>query len=148
MVRIPVEWLIAGLILFLLLGALLFRVVSRFVSAIILRFRFRKGRKGEILARKFLKKQGFIIVSEQYSVSSLMYIDHVPYRYGIRADFLVRRGDKRAIVEVKTGNRATDPLMPETRRQLFEYYHVFDVDDLYFFDARSVTLQHISFDGL
>jgi hypothetical protein len=146
MVQLSPDIILIGLLIFLFLGALLWYILSRIVMIIVLRFRFRKGRKGEVRARKFLKKHGFIILSEQYAITSVMYIDHKPYEYGIRVDFLVRRGDKTAIVEVKTGSRAIDPLVPETRRQLFEYFHLYHVDELYFFDAHSLTLQQISFE--
>ena len=74
-----------------------------------------------------------------------MVIDGKGFEYEVRVDFLVKIGEKTGIVEVKTGTIAANPLSIPTRRQLFEYYHVFCVDVLYFFNAGKRELQEITF---
>jgi len=71
------------------------------------------GRRGEDLAHRFLRKQGYIIVARNYRLSS----------GDAEADLIAREGGDLVIVEVKT--RATDDygppeqaVNPEKRRHL------------------------------
>ena len=71
------------------------------------------GRRGEDLAHRFLRKQGYIIVARNYRLSS----------GDAEADLIAREGEDLVIVEVKT--RATDEfgppeqaINPEKRRHL------------------------------
>jgi putative endonuclease len=71
------------------------------------------GRRGEDLAHRFLRKQGYIIVARNYRLSS----------GDAEADLIARDGEDLVIVEVKT--RATDEfgppeqaVNPEKRRHL------------------------------
>ena len=71
------------------------------------------GRRGEDLAHRFLRKQGYIIVARNYRLSS----------GDAEADLIARHGEDLVIVEVKT--RATDEfgppeqaVNPEKRRHL------------------------------
>ena len=71
------------------------------------------GRRGEDLAHRFLRKQGYIIVARNYRLSS----------GDAEADLIAREGEDLVIVEVKT--RATDEfgppeqaVNPEKRRHL------------------------------
>jgi putative endonuclease len=61
------------------------------------------GRRGEDLAHRFLRKQGYIIVARNYRLSS----------GDAEADLIAREGDDLVIVEVKT--RATDEFGPPER---------------------------------
>ena len=71
------------------------------------------GRRGEDLAHRFLRKQGYVIVARNYRPSS----------GDAEADLIAREGEDLVIVEVKT--RATDEygapeqaVNPEKRRHL------------------------------
>ncbi|HSP66912.1 MAG TPA: YraN family protein [Bryobacteraceae bacterium] len=61
------------------------------------------GRRGEDLAHRFLRKQGYIIVARNYRLSS----------GEAEADLIAREGDALVIVEVKT--RATEEYGPPER---------------------------------
>ena len=132
-------------ILLLIIGAIVWHLIFSFIHYIQVRSRFQKGKKGETIAKKYLKQHGFTIISEQVSQVSTMIIDGKGYEYMVRVDFLVSKEEKTGIVEVKTGTKATNPLSIPTRRQLFEYYHMFHVDMLYFFNATKRELQEITF---
>jgi Holliday junction resolvase-like predicted endonuclease len=132
-------------ILLLIIGAILWYITAALVRYIKLRLRFKKGRKGEYIARKYLTGHGFTIVSEQVARTAMMHINGTGHTYEVRADFLVKKKNRTGIVEVKTGNTAANPLSIPTRRQLFEYYHIFCVDVLYFFNADKRLLQEITF---
>ena len=132
-------------VLLLITGAIIWQLCVSLIRYFSLRLRFGKGKKGEHIAKKFLKRHGFTIISEQASEVSKIIIDGKEYKYEVRVDFLVKKGKKTGIVEVKTGKIAANPLFMQTRRQLFEYYHIFKVDILYFFNADKRELLEITF---
>lgn len=61
------------------------------------------GRRGEDLAHRFLRKQGYVIVARNYRLSS----------GEAEADLIAREGEDLVIIEVKT--RATDDYGPPER---------------------------------
>jgi hypothetical protein len=73
-----------------------------------------------------------------------MHINGRVAEFDVRADLLVQMGDHVAVVEVKTGE-AADPRLPATRRQLREYCEVFEVNEIYVFDATAGRLHKIEF---
>ena len=126
-------------------GAYIFYKISTFLRLRLFAKRMKRGEVGEEIGKAYLIKHGFTIIEEQPRESSIILIDGVPNKYNVRADFLVERKGRRSIVEVKTGNVSTNPTSTNSRRQLLEYSHIYDVDDLLFFDAESKKLQKISF---
>jgi len=145
MVQIDFKILIIAGILLFLTAAAIFNLLRKLFNRIILGMRFKHARKGEIVAKKYLKKAGFKILSDQFGKKAQMIVDKKMHEYDVRVDFLVEKEDKIGIVEVKTGDIASNPVSVNTRRQLFEYYHIFNVDVLYFFDADKRILQEIDF---
>lgn len=127
------------------MGMLCFQKMSLFWRARLLKKRFDRGRRGEQQARHFLCEAGFEILAEQAEEIGYMYVDDEEVTYKVRADFLVQRAGKTAIVEVKTGRKAVKPSNRDTRRQLFEYARLYEVDSLYFFDAEKMSLKKIVF---
>ena len=105
----------------------------------------KQGAKGEKKAYHFLKKHGFTIIEEQPERNAVLYVDGKALEYRIRADFMVERNGVYSIVEVKTGRKATNPASSHTRRQLFEYSHLYHVDQLLFFNAETGKLNEITF---
>lgn len=132
---------------FLVVGTLLGGVLRGWLTNHKRALRFRKGREGEARARAELLRRGFTIVAEQPRLEGYMSIDGERRVFTVRADFLVKRGGERAIVEVKTGKKAPDPAYPATRRQLFEYAHLFGVDALFLLDGEKLTLVRVEFDA-
>lgn len=145
MINLDTEIIIIIAILLLITGAIIWRIISAFLKHFTIRSRFNKGRKGELIARKYLLRHGYTILGQQVSRVSTIIVDNVAYNYEVRVDFLVQKGGRTGIVEVKTGDTAANPLSIPTRRQLFEYYHIFNVDVLYFFNAGKRILQRITF---
>ena len=137
--------LITAAILLVIIGAVLGYIIITLIKRFLIVMRFRKGRKGETVALRYLKKHGFTILREQYTATSAISINHKPHDFEVRADFLVEKDGQTAIVEVKTGDAAGNPRNSLTRRQLFEYYHIYDTDLLYLFDADKKKLLEISF---
>ena len=106
--------------------------------------RIKKGLKGEKEAKVLLKKNGYKILSEQLEDKVTLSIDEKHYDCKIRADFYVKKGYKRYIVEVKTGTKAR-PTVPEIRRQLLEYDLVFRPSGLLFIDMKKGSIEKIKF---
>lgn len=131
----------------ILLGALLFRALSRGWRRFLMRRRFRRGAKGEEIAGKYLLKHGFRILESQSRLRPCMYVDGQAREYPVRADYVVSKRGRRGVVEVKTGKSAPNPTDTGTRRQILEYAHFYDVDDVYLFDAERRSLMTISFGG-
>jgi Holliday junction resolvase-like predicted endonuclease len=131
----------------LVLGAIIFCYFERSFENWRLRRRLKRGVQGEGTARAFLKKHGFTILAEQVELTSHMWIDGQKTTYSVRADFLVKKGSRKGIVEVKTGTKAIDPVYAQTRRQIFEYARLYEVDDVFLFDAENEVLKNIQFTG-
>jgi len=107
--------------------------------------RFKRGARGEQRGLRYLRKHGFDVLAEQPALSPYMEIDGRRREYTIRADFLVRRGRRRAVVDAKTGACAADPAFSATRRQLLEYAYHYGVDDVYLYDGDRDTLRLVRF---
>jgi hypothetical protein len=103
------------------------------------------GRKGEVRAERWLRANGFSIVSDQVQRTCTLHVDGIARTFEVRADFLVEdpRG-RLAVVEVKTGASAS-PTSSTTRRQILEYASVYGVQDVYLFDGSQERLMHMEF---
>jgi hypothetical protein len=143
------EWLPWALLagLFVLLGVLLQRRITRWLSALRMRRMRKAGREGEERAQRWLLRNGFRIDSDQARRECQILVDGTPDTFQVRADFLVRdpRG-RTAVVEVKTGESAS-PRSSATRRQILEYAAVYGVRDVYLFDGTQEKLMHLEFVG-
>jgi Holliday junction resolvase-like predicted endonuclease len=110
-----------------------------------IRQRFQKGRAGQKAAQKVLERQGFEIISHEHRLCSVVEIDGEPFPYDARIDFIVRKGRKLFGVEVKTGDKATNPLYRPTRRQLLEYSRLLPFDGLFLLDMDTERLLRVGF---
>jgi Holliday junction resolvase-like predicted endonuclease len=122
-------------------------------SAFKARLRFRlarsraRGQRGEVQAARWLERHGFTIVEEQATRTSMLMVDGQPCPFEVRADFVVRKGGRLAVIEVKTGAAAAIT-SSSTRRQLLEYAAIYRVDAVYLFDANTDSLYHTHFPHL
>jgi Holliday junction resolvase-like predicted endonuclease len=135
----------AGIAFCLIAGAFLALKIAKFIESVKWRRLRNRGERGEDTARKYLMKHGYRILEEQPRRTAVLLLDGEPTNYEVRADFLVERKNRRAVVEVKTGKTATDPASRHTRRQLLEYFRVYEAEDLLFFNAESKKIMSISF---
>jgi hypothetical protein len=129
----------------LVAGAILYRLTSRWWRALRMKMRFRRGHAGEAKARRYLLRHGYRILAEEAVLNPIMRIDGERFAYTVRADFLVQKGGKRAVVEAKTG-AAARPASSDTRRQLLEYAMYYDVDRVFLYDGNRDALVEIGFD--
>ena len=110
-----------------------------------LRRRFTRGARGQKAARKLLARRGFEVLDEEHQVTGEVEVDGRAHPYTVRVDYLVRQGGRLYGVEVKTGEKAPDPLHRPTRRQLLEYSHLLEVDGLYLLDMEARRLMRVRF---
>ena len=107
--------------------------------------RFKRGARGEQQCLRYLLKHGFTVLDREVNLTPYMEIDGRRREYTIRADFLVRKGRRRAVVDAKTGSRAPDASFTATRRQLLEYAYHYGVDDVYLYDGNRDALRLVRF---
>jgi len=97
-------------------------------------------------AAQVLREWGYTILDDQAEHEWVVHIDGEPRRIDIRADYLVRRGRKRYVAEVKTGRTAPDIACASTRRQLLEYRLAYAVDGVLLVDMEAMDLHEYAFD--
>jgi Holliday junction resolvase-like predicted endonuclease len=110
-----------------------------------LRRRFARGREGETRAVALLERHGYRVVGEQVTAQAALEVDGERCDVKVRADLLAERGGRQYVVEVKTGQVAPDPTTAATRRQLFEYHHVFRPDGILLADMERDVLLKVRF---
>lgn len=102
--------------------------------------------RGEAGAQALLERAGYAVVARQVPGSWTVCVDGRPATFGLRADYLVARGGRRYIAEVKTGRLAPRLSHGPTRRQLLEYGAAFDVQGVILVDADVETITHVDVD--
>ena len=139
------QLLILGLLfLVLLLCVLVFGLLGRAGHAS--RARNYRAREGEMAAEALLEALGYRVIDRQIRESGRVWLDGEVFEFEVRADLLVERDEERFGAEVKTGRLAPDPGYPPTRRQLREYWRVFDDCGILLVDAESGTVTEVCFD--
>ncbi len=104
-----------------------------------------RGAAGETRAEGILARHGYAIDARQAAQRFAITVDGEEVAVMVRADFLVTRGGRRFVAEVKTGEAAPRPEHPPTRRQLLEYRHAFDVDGVLLVHAEAERVQEVEF---
>ncbi|MBX3275544.1 MAG: hypothetical protein KF729_35115 [Sandaracinaceae bacterium] len=106
--------------------------------------RFARARRGESDAEALLARAGYRVLARQARASLTYVVDGTPRAARVVADLLVERGGRRFVAEVKTGERAPDPLGRATRRQLLEYAHAFEAEGLLLVDADAGAVREVA----
>lgn len=109
------------------------------------RKRFKRGAKLEKRGRDFLIKQGFKVEHEQYLAHHTFYVERKKESIGIIPDYIVSKGGKTYIVDVKSGHSAISYKDKSTRRQLLEYDHAIPNDGVFILDMENLKLIPITF---
>lgn len=108
---------------------------------------FAHAHSAEKNASQLFEKRGYRVLGEQVEKDAFMIVDgrRVPYR--VRADYLLRKGNKTYVAEVKTGNQAVSFLQSHTRRQLLEYYLVYQPRAVLLVDGEEGKIEEVVFPG-
>ncbi|NLJ81451.1 MAG: hypothetical protein GX335_10590 [Firmicutes bacterium] len=102
------------------------------------------AKRSEEEAAKLLEQQGFRIICRQPAATSRVYVDGKERTTTIRADFIIKRGWRKYVVEVKSG-RTAPRLNARTRRQLLEYQLAFRAHSILLVDMRTRTWREVAF---
>ena len=104
----------------------------------------KRGRKGEIYAKKLLKRNGYKILSAHHKMQGYLYENGERVSYEVRPDYLVSKNDIKYIAEVKTGLAAFIEDR-NTRRQLLEYSKLFNSNKVLLVDTTRNRVRIIEF---
>jgi hypothetical protein len=113
-----------------------------------LRRRFARAQRAEDAAAKLLSRRGYRVLDSQPELSWEVRLNGKGFNIDIRADYLVARGRKRYIAEVKTGHTAPSITTSATRRQLLEYLMAYPVDGVILVDMEDESIYHVDFTSL
>ncbi|GAB6156909.1 hypothetical protein JCM39194_01090 [Desulfotomaculum varum] len=138
----PVDFLIVGLIT----GALIIYNLSKWWQSFRARRRVRQAGKAEAAAGRLLESEGYRILAVQERVPIVTKINGKPQKSHIQADFIVQKGKRIFVVDVKTGEVAQKPAAPENRRQLLEYFLVYRPHGVLVLDMDKRKLYHLEFE--
>lgn len=144
---IPPELLVAALAVALLLVAVQSArlALTRWLPRRRIEAARAAGADGEARAEPLLRELGYAIVARQAPTTYELSVDGEPCVVALRADFLVERGGRRFVAEVKTGRAAPRVETPATRRQLLEYRVAFDVDGVLLVDVDAGRVHALGF---
>jgi hypothetical protein len=137
--------LIAVALLALLAGWLLARSSARWCARARGRAHNLRGQRGEEAAEALLHRNGYVTIARQVRASYLVELDDRPVSVDLCADFIVERGGRRLVAEVKTGRRAPRFEYADTRRQLLEYQLGFGVDSVLLIEIERERLREVRF---
>lgn len=126
------------------LGYLLARIGGAWANRRRLRKRFAHARDGEKLASQLMQQRGYRVLSYQPEVQTAILVDQRRWTYTLRADYLVQKGGKVFIAEVKTGKTAPRLSHAPTRRQILEYLISYRVHGVLLVDADKRRIRTIT----
>lgn len=135
-------WLLV--VMSMLTGGFVYRSISALWRRWRMTRRFKRGMIAEKHAARYLRRHGYKILAAQLQQPITVYVNGEPQESNVRADFLVRKGWKTYIVEVKSGQQGT-VRQAATRRQLLEYKLVYEPDGIILLDMEHHNLQKIGF---
>lgn len=104
-----------------------------------------RAMEGEREAEEMLRQAGYTVVARQAPGHWSIEVDGAPVKVSVRADLIVERDGRRFVAEVKTGERAPDPRLPATRRQLLEYSVVFGAREVLLVDVGAGVIHTVGF---
>lgn len=103
------------------------------------------GDAGERRARKLLERAGFRVTATQAPGQYELLVDGVSQKIHLRADFLVERGGRHYVAEVKSGEESGKITGRATRRQLLEYQVAFAVSGVLLVDSFGGAIREVVF---
>ena len=108
----------------------------------------KKMRRGVVLEKEavsVLKKSGYKILADQKVERYFIYVDGERRDVEIRPDYIVKKGLKKYVAEVKSGKTASRIATKETRRQIMEYYYMIKCDGVLLVNMESRKIEKIEF---
>lgn len=109
-----------------------------------LRERRQRARAGERDALPLLARAGYRVRGTQVRARLTYMLDGEPCHVDVQVDYLVERGGRAWIAEVKTGAEAPQLTTRATRRQLLEYAHAFDAHGVLLVDPERGRVHRVT----
>ncbi len=129
-----------------LLGIVIFFVVVKTLKKMRLKKILKRARSGEKKAISFMEQRGYRVVELQCRKKIITEINGTAHESTIIADMIVRKGLFKYIVEVKTQGQAS-PTLPNVRRQMMEYYLMYQPHGVIFLDMERGKMRMVKFRG-
>ncbi|MEE8637874.1 MAG: hypothetical protein V3T21_02400 [Candidatus Margulisiibacteriota bacterium] len=128
-----------------ILGGFLFFVLGRLWRRKIPVVQSEGIRFSEKEVEGFLQRAGYQILGKRQRETVITNVDGKD-RFGyLEADYTVRRGKKKYVVVVQSGEGSSDPNEPLLRRKLLEYDHVFSPNALLVLDLSRGEIHEVNF---
>ena len=103
-----------------------------------------RGKHGENKAINLLKKNGYQILEQQFTLKGSLFENEKLQDFIIRPDYLVKKNNEIFIAEVKTGESASIKNR-FTRRQLLEYSIIYNSKKIILIDINNESINFIKF---
>ncbi|NUN13826.1 MAG: hypothetical protein HUU55_09325 [Myxococcales bacterium] len=145
-VSVPWVWLWVGAIFAVVVGIVLGLRTYRWWRSYRASRRSRSGNRAEQLALRLLAHNGYRIVESRPEATAHIVVNGRRMDGALRGDWLVKRDGRQFVAEVKSTERAADPALPETRRQLLEYWLCRPDCGLLLVDTDSMRVYEIRFE--
>jgi hypothetical protein len=110
-----------------------------------LRRRWSRARSVERQAARLLEELGYTVLGHQVETSYEVLVDGKATEILLRTDYLVSRGGRQFVAEVKSGQVAPRLDTAATRRQLLEYRVAFQVDGVLLVDGEAREVHEVTF---
>jgi len=107
--------------------------------------RFKRGAQKEEEARRFLIKKGYKVIDEQFIAVHRYKADGKDKEVKLIVDYVVSKGGKTYLVEVKSGKSAIHIENKNTRRQILEYDYAIENDGIFLLDMENEEMHLIEF---
>jgi Holliday junction resolvase len=133
-------------VLGLLLGGLFLLFSLRYWNSHKRQKYLKRAKRGEKEAIKLLENKGYTIIGIQEKKTIVTWINGKPKNNHLTVDLIAKRRGKTYIVEVKTGKKASSPLLAGIRRQLLEYFLAFNPHGMILVDMEKKALHEIAFE--
>lgn len=135
------SYIISGVLIGIFLTINLFKYLKRWK----LKKRIEKAKNSEYKAIELMKNRGFEIIDLQKECAYTLFIDNKPHKVTVKADMIVKKGNKIYVAEVKSGEKVTSPKYTDTRRQLLEYFMVYRPSGLILVDMEKQKLRTVEY---
>lgn len=104
----------------------------------------KRAKAGEKKAIAFLERRGYRVTEIQSRQKVITNIGGTDHESTIIADLIVRKGFFKYVVEIKTQGQAF-PTLPNVRRQMMEYYLIFQPHGVIFLDMEKEKMRLVKF---
>lgn len=144
MTYIPLTHLLTAVALATVLTAL-YLAVRRWRRRLVRQRQWLRARSAESEAPRLLEKLGYGVLGAQVEGSYSLVVDGQPIEVSLRVDYIVGRGGRRFVAEVKSGRLAPRLDTAATRRQLLEYLITFQVNGVLLVDGEARSVHQVEF---